>query len=248
VVSLWRRGKVVLDSIGLLPLHLGDALLVSGPPRKIRELSRDPDYVVLSDQRGLEDVRKAPVALVILALTLLPPVLGLVPLAISALGGALLMVGTRCISLSGARRAVDWRILFLIIGTIPLGRALEEQGVAAMIGDAILGLQGSLGEPGVLLVLFSLASLLSMTCNNGASAVILAPVAAQVASAGGVDLHDAFLAVAFGATCVFMLPFGNQCNLMIMGPGGYRTLDFLRAGAGLTIIMAVTTVILLTIL
>ena len=86
-----------------------------------------------------------------------------------------------------------------------------------------------------------------MTCNNGASAVILAPVAAQVATSGGVDLHDAFLAVAFGATCVFMLPFGNQCNLMIMGPGGYRTLDFLRAGAGLTIIMAVTTVILLTI-
>jgi len=62
-----------------------------------------------------------------------------------------------------------------------------------------------------------------------------------------VDLHDAFLAVAFGATCVFMLPFGNQCNLMIMGPGGYRTLDFLRAGSGLTLIMALTTVVLLTI-
>jgi di/tricarboxylate transporter len=155
------------------------------------------------------------------------------------------MVGTRCISLSGARRAVDWRILFLIIGTIPLGKALEEQGVAARVGDAILGFQGTLGEPGVLLVLFGLASILSMTCNNGAAAVILAPVAAQVAIAGGLDLHAAFLAVAFGASCVFMLPFGNQCNLMIMGPGGYRTLDFLKAGTGLTIIMAVTTVILL---
>ena len=80
-----------------------------------------------------------------------------------------------------------------------------------------------------LLVLFLLASILSTTCNNGAAAVILAPVAFQVAGAFHLDPATGFLAVAFGASCVFMLPFGNQCNLIVMGPGGYSPKDFLRA-------------------
>ncbi|MHC4861479.1 MAG: SLC13 family permease, partial [Planctomycetota bacterium] len=248
VISVWRRGVAVTAGIAELELELGDALLISGPPAKLRRLGQDPDYIVLTDRSREEDVRRAPLAVLILLAAIVPPVLGVMPLAVSALGAALLMVGSGCISLDGARRAVDFRVLFLLIGTIPLGIALEEQGAAKAIALAILSLESALGEPGVLFCLFGLAAVLSMTCNNGAAAVILAPVAAQAAGGAGIDVSKAFLAVAYGASCVFMSPFGSQCNLMVMGPGGYTAKDYLRVGAGLSVVMGVTVVVLLSIL
>ncbi|MHC4469545.1 MAG: SLC13 family permease [Planctomycetota bacterium] len=247
VLALWRNGKAVTRDVADRKLQLGDALLVSGRPARLRHLAEDPDYLVLSDDSRIEDVRRAPLALLLLLVAIVPPIVGWLPLAVSAMGSALLMIGTRCISLTGARRCVDFRVLFLIIGTIPLGTALEEQGLAEAVAVLITDVGGVLGTPGTLLVLFGLASILSTTVNNGAAAVILAPVAFKVATATGLDLHQAFLAVAIGASCVFTLPFGNQCNLMVMGPGGYTPKDFLRAGSGLALVMAVTTVLVLSV-
>ena len=81
---------------------------------------------------------------------------------------------------------------------------------------------------------------------NAAAAVILSPVAYAAAQSSGVDVGMAFLAVAYGASCAFVLPFAHQCNLMIMGPGGYKIIDFAKVGAGLSIVMAATAVILLS--
>ena len=181
----------------------------------------------------------------LLAAAIIPPIFGWLPLALSALASALLMVLTGCVTPRGARRSVDWRVLFMIIGTIPLGAALDETGVASRAADAIISLEASLGTPGVLMSLFALTMILSVTCNNGAAAVIMAPVAAACAVVPGLDVGKAFLAVAYGASCAFLLPFGNQCNLMVMGPGGYEPKDYLRAGAGLTVLVACASVLLL---
>ena len=94
-------------------------------------------------------------------------------------------------------------------------------------------------------MLFAVSALLSTTSNNAAAAVILAPVAYAAAESSGVDVSKAFLAVAYGASCAFVLPFAHQCNLMVMGPGGYQTKDFARLGIGLSIVMAVTAIIFL---
>ena len=94
-------------------------------------------------------------------------------------------------------------------------------------------------------VLFAVSALLSTTSNNAAAAVILSPVAYAAAESSGVDVSMAFLAVAYGASCAFVLPFAHQCNLMIMGPGGYQTKDFVKVGAGLSIVMAATAIVLL---
>ncbi|MFQ5844608.1 MAG: SLC13 family permease, partial [Planctomycetota bacterium] len=245
---VWRANRVISTGTAELPLQVGDALLVSGPSAPLRELAHDPDFVVLGDGSiQAEDVRRAPVAVLLLLLAILPPLLGWLPLAISALAGALLMVFCGCLSLEGARRGVDFTILFLLIGTIPLGIALQESGVAAKLAHGILVLRAWLGEPGLLAGLFVLSALLSTTSNNGAAAVILAPVAAEVAAAGGFDVAQAFLAVAYGASCAFALPFAHQCNLMVMGPAGYSTRDFARVGAVLSVLVALTTVALLTV-
>jgi di/tricarboxylate transporter len=103
-----------------------------------------------------------------------------------------------------------------------------------------------LGQLYVFGMLFVVSALLSTTSNNAAAAVILSPVAYAAAESSGVDVGMAFLAVAYGASCAFVLPFAHQCNLMIMGPGGYQTKDFVKVGIGLSIVMAVTAVVFLS--
>ncbi len=244
-LAISRRGEAIEKEIAEIPLKLGDALLIYGPNRSVRKLEDSRDLVLLDRQRSEEDVRRAPVALLILAVALVPPVMGWFPLAVSALAAALLMVGTGCVSLRGAQKSVDFRILFLIIGTIPLGDALFQTGVAGKLAATLFPAGGSLGNFYVFGVLFAISALLSTTSNNAAAAVILAPVAYAAAQTSGVDVGQAFLAVAYGASCAFILPFAHQCNLMIMGSGGYTTKDFVRVGTGLSIVMAITAVVLL---
>ena len=246
VVSVWRADQAITVGTGDLGLEMGDAFLVSGSAADIRLLARDADFVVLGNGSVRdEDVRRAPVAIGVLLLAILPPLLGYLPLAISALAGAMLMIFTGCLSLEGMRRAVDFTILLLVIGTIPLGIALEQSGVAAMLAEGILVFQAELGEAGILASLFVLSALLSTTSNNGAAAVILAPVAAQASAGSGTEVTTCFLAVAYGASCTFILPFAHQCNLMVMGPAGYSTRDFTRVGVVMSVLMGVTAVTLL---
>ena len=246
VIAIWRQGELIEKDLGTTPLKLGDALLVYGPVRNIRKLEESDEMVLLDRQRSEEDVRRAPIALLLLAVALAPPVLGWYPLAVSALASALLMVATGCVSLRGAQKAIDLRILFLIIGTVPLGDALFQTGVAGKLAANLFPGGMELGKFYVFGVLFAISALLSTTSNNAAAAVILSPVAYAAAESSGVDVGMAFLAVAYGASCAFVLPFAHQCNLMIMGPGGYKTKDFVKVGTGLSIIMAVTAVVLLS--
>jgi di/tricarboxylate transporter len=245
VLAIWRRGKPIEKDIAETPLELGDALLTYGPVRRIRKLDESHDLVLLDRQQSDEDVRRAPLALLLLALALAPPVLGWYPLAVSALAAALLMVATGCVSLLGAQKAVDLRILFLIIGTVPLGDALYQTGVAGQLAATLFPANMGLGDFYVFGVLFIVSAVLSTTSNNAAAAVILAPVAFAAAESSGVDVGKAFLAVAYGASCAFVLPFAHQCNLMIMGPGNYRTIDFVKVGTGLSIVMAITAIVFL---
>jgi di/tricarboxylate transporter len=248
VLAIWRRGEAIEKGIADVVLELGDALLAYGPVRNLRKLGEDEDFVVLEQRAGDEDVRRAPLALLILAAALIPPVFGWFPLAVSALGAALLMVGTGCVSLRGAQRSIDYRILFLIIGTVPLGDALFQTGVAGKMAEALFPSGSDLSGLYVCGVLFAVSAILSVTSNNAAAAVILAPVAYAAAQSSGVDVGKTFLAVAYGASCAFVLPFAHQCNLMVMGPGGYRTRDFAKVGIGMSIVMAITAVTLLAVL
>ncbi len=246
VFAIWRRGELIEKDVGTTPLELGDALILYGPIRSIRKLEDNDDLVLLDRQQSEEDVRHAPLALLLLATALLPPVLGWYPLAVSGLASALLMIATGCVSLRGAQKAIDLRILFLIIGTIPLGDALFQTGVAGKLAATLFPADMGLGQLYVFGILFTVSALLSTTSNNAAAAVILAPVAYAAAESSGVDVSKAFLAVAYGASCAFVLPFAHQCNLMIMGPGGYKTKDFVKTGFGLSIVMAATAVFFLS--
>ena len=247
-LAIWRRGKAVTTDLADTQLELGDAFLVSGASADVGDLARDSRFIVLTEHTEGEDVRRAPLAIGLLFLALLPPLLGWLPLAVTAIGSCLLMFATRCVSLASIKESIDFRILFLIAGTIPLGMALEQQGIASDTANLILQIEPMLGSVGVLGLMFLISALLSTTSNNGAAAVILAPVAWQVAEVSNLSFEKSFLVVAFGTSCAFLLPFAHQCNLMVMGPGGYQTRDFARVGLGMSLVMGAGTILMLELL
>ena len=132
------------------------------------------------------------------------------------------------------------------VGLLDLVEAVRDVAARRLhpdVADALEGIDLAVGD--LIPPWFVAASSVAFV----ATAVILAPVAASAAlAAPGLDMTQAFLAVAFGTSCAYMLPFAHQCNLMVMGPGGYSTKDFAKIGAGLSIVMAVVSVGLLAVL
>ncbi|MCP5069471.1 MAG: SLC13 family permease [bacterium] len=235
----------VVEDYTETPLLLGDTFVVSGPAEQVRELQKSREYIVLTDHSEVEDVRHAPFAILLLLVAVVPPILGWAPLPLSAVAAAVIMVATNTVSRPALARAIDWNVICLIIGTLPLGVALQQHGVAEVTAQAVDWLGSGLGTPGVLGLLFLISALLAVLTSNAAAAVIVSPVAAEAAGVTGVPLHALLLAVAYGCSCAFLLPFA-QCNILVMAPGGYHTRDFLRVGLAISVVMAATVITLLS--
>ncbi len=245
VLSLWRRGEALRDDVATQELQAGDAMLVSGKSRRLQDLARDPDWVVLTEHATQEDAARAPLALTLLLVAIVPAAFHVVPASLSALSAALLMVLTGCVTLPAAQRAIDWRVVYLVIGIVPLGLALERHGVAGLASQGLVAATSAIGPAAILGAIFLLASLIAMGSTNSTSAVLMSPVALSAAQQAGVDPRKALLAVAFGASCAFVLPV-HQCNLQVMSPGGYAPRDFVRTGLALSAVVGVLAIALLT--
>jgi di/tricarboxylate transporter len=238
-----RRGSGVLHSkLNQTDLKGGDTLLVQATPDAIRRLGTDRNLVV---GRVLDEARfrgsRIPVALGIVAGVVLAATTGLMPISISALAGVVAMVLTGCLRANELYGAVDWNVIFLLAGVIPLGIALETTGGAAYLAAGIVGLAAE-WHPVLLLFLFYLfTALVTEVVSNNASVVLMIPVA--IGAAVGIDANPfAFvMAVTFAASTPMLTPVGYQTNLMVYGPGGYRFGDFFRVGAPLQLLLAVVT-------
>ncbi len=248
VVSIWRGDTPKTSGISTMPLRLGDALLVSGPVDRVRRLREQTDFIALGAGGMEKDYRLAPIAILAVCVALIPPLVGWLPLAVSVIPACMLTVLTGCITPQQAGQSINWTVLFLLIGTLPLGLALDQTGVAEHVAGGVMAFRGPFGTLGVLAALYLLAALLSTTSNNVATAVILAPVAWKAAEALGMPPHKAFLSVAFGASCTFIFPFAHQCNLMVQGAGRYETRDFVRVGVGMSLVVATSTLIMLALM
>ncbi|MFT7462387.1 MAG: di/tricarboxylate transporter [Pseudohongiellaceae bacterium] len=242
VVNICRGESRHTQRLGQLPLAVGDTLLLAGSRNGLRLLSMSDDFVVLTDVGESHDSRKTPLALALMALALVPPMLGWAPLAMSALAAALLMALTGCVSVREAGRHIEWKVLALIVGTLPLGYALDVHGVANHAALALTAMAQHFGPEVLLGVLFVGAAVVSTVSSNAAAAVILAPVAVRAAEHLSSSPRAALLAVAYGCSCAFVVPFANPCNLMVAAPGGYSTRDFIKIGGGLSIVVCLVAV------
>mgnify|MGYP002761004551 CR=1 FL=1 len=137
--------------------------------------------------------------------------------------------------------AVDWSVIFLLAGLIPLGVAMERTGAAAWLADVVVAFSGGLDAVVVLGLFYLFTALVTNVISNNASVVLMIPVAIDTAEAIGADPFSFVLAVTFAASTAMLTPIGYQTNLMVYGPGGYKFTDFFRLGAPLQVILTVVT-------
>jgi di/tricarboxylate transporter len=238
ILAIWRKGRAYRSHLRDMKLRLGDALLLFGPRRRLRLFGAEPEFLVLSEEaQPAPKSKKAPLAIAILALVLLPVILNWIPISISAVAGVALMILTGCLDMDEAYHLIEWKAVFLIAGMLPLGIALEQTGAAQMISNSLLLLVGDSGPILITSALFSLAALGSQIMPNPAVAVLLAPIALSAASNLGISPYPLMMTVAISSSAAFLSPVGHPANLLVMGPGGYRFSDYFKVGLPLTIIV-----------
>ena len=246
VLGIQRRARMIRRRIGKIHLENSDVLLVLGPPHMIEALRSNQDFVVMAGTTSdLPTRKKAPVALSIFALTVGSAALGFVSIPAAAFTGAVAMIFTRCLNIRQALRALD-RKIYLLIGTVlGLGYALQVTGGADKIAESILSFDMTSDPFAAAAILFIFVAVLTNVLTNNACAILFTPIAVSLAQATGVDPKTFALAVLFAANCSFATPIGYQTNLLVMGPGHYRFIDFFKAGIPLILVVWVTYCILL---
>jgi di/tricarboxylate transporter len=150
---------------------------------------------------------------------------------------------TGCLKPGEVYEAVQWDVIFLLAGVIPLGIAMQATGGADFIAEAIVLAAGSLPLVFVLGLMYVVTALLTNIISNNAAVVLMIPVAAEAAGQIGASAYAFVLAVTFAASTAFMTPVGYQTNLFVYGPGGYRFTDYLRVGTPLQVLFAVVTTV-----
>ncbi|MGB8853631.1 MAG: SLC13 family permease [Pirellulales bacterium] len=245
VIAVARNGERLQMKIGDIALQPGDTLLLeAGPAFRERQRSSRHFYLVseVSDSTTPRHDR-AWIALTVLAAMVLAATLDLVPMVAAALVAAGVVVGTRCISSSEARRSIEWESLLLIAASFGLARALEKTGLAAAIADSTIAAAGD--DPRVVLAaIYFVAMLFTELMSNNAAVVLTFPIAWQTAADLGVSPMPFVMAITVAASCGFATPMGYQTNLMIYGPGGYKFSDYMRFGGPLNLIVMAITVAL----
>jgi len=217
------------------PLEAGDTLVVYGPWLVLVPLQHDRNFLLVSPIEGAAGrPRKPLVALGCFALGIGLALSGL-PIALGLLTGAMAMVVFRVLSIDEAYRSIDLRTVFLLAGLIPLGIAMESSGAAAFIAEGAARLVAG-GHPVLLYIAVgALATLFSLFMSNVAATVVLVPLAIASAGMAGLDGRPLALLIAICASNSFILPT-HQVNALLMGPGGYRNVYYLKVGGLMTVL------------
>nr|WP_284306746.1 SLC13 family permease [Hydrogenophaga electricum] len=253
VIGLRRNGESLADRLLQEKLRLGDTLLVAGTWKGIRLLhTQAHDFLVLTLPAELDEAapaaNRAPLALLALTVTVGLMISGLVPNVMAALVGCLLMGAFGCLTADSAYRSLHWQSLILIVGMLPFAIALQKTGGIDAVVSALLGLTGHGAPRTVMALLFVLTALVGLFISNTATAVLMAPVALGLAQQLGVAPHAFAMTVALAASAAFMTPVSSPVNTLVIGPGHYRFMDFVRIGVPFTLLVLGVCVLVLPVL
>jgi len=249
LAGIWREGETVGTDLADERLQIGDALLLLGPRDRLQLLSSDSDFLILTPL-GQEppDTRRAPLAAAIMLGVVVTVMLGYAPISISAVIGGTIMVLTGCLNMEQAYRSIDWRAIFLIAGMLPLGTAMQDTGAATYLAGQVMALLGDAGPWPVIMGLYVLTAMATMIIPTAALVVLMSPIVLSAMGDMGLAPQTAMMAVAMAASASFTSPISHPANILVMGPGGYRFIDYLKVGVPLTIVVFITVMVLLPVL
>ncbi|MDO5528779.1 MAG: SLC13 family permease [Paracoccus sp. (in: a-proteobacteria)] len=244
VLAAHRRNQNIGRQLDDLVVRVGDTLLLEGAPADIQRLAADMEMVEVSEPTERPFRRRhAPIVVAVLAGVVILSAMEVAPIMLMAFLGVVVVLGTRCIDADEALGFVDGRLMALIFAMLAVGAGLDNSGALQLIVDRIGPSLETIPPWAVVLVMYSIASILTEVVTNNAVAVIITPLAIGVGVHLGLDPRPLVVAVMMGASAAFATPIGYQTNTLVYGPGGYRFSDFLRVGMPLNIIMAITAAI-----
>lgn len=237
VLALHRRGEVLREKIKDVSLNVGDVMLLMCPRAELDVLRTNNNLVVLNERGEAEKPRsKALLAFAIMAAAIAAAALGWLPIVASSILGGIALVATRCIGNDQAYQAVDWRVIVLLAGVLPLGIAMQKSGLAQGIADFSVDWVGGFGPLAVLAAVYLVTALLTELMSNNAAAVLITPIAYSTAVSLGVSPTPFLVAVLFAASTSFATPVGYQTNTMVYNAGNYRFTDFMKMGVPLNLL------------
>ena len=196
--------------------------------------------VLLDKALPIDDVdaetRKWWIAAAMIPAVVLLAALGIMPILKASLLGVVALLVTRTLTMQQAYRSIDWTVIFLLAGTVPLGIAMQKTGLADLIAGGLVSVGTSAGPLALLSMLYLATTLLTSIFSNNATAVLMVTISISTAQQLGVDPKPLLMAVAFAASACFMTPVGYQTNAMVLGPGNYKFSDYLKFGGPLNLI------------
>jgi len=238
LLAVARQGRAVSERIGTVRFEVGDVLLLQGKKEHLPEALSGLDLLPLAE-RPPRSIRRGDMRLTlgIFGLAIASTAFGLFPIQVSFLGAVVAMILAGSMTPRELYDSVEWPIIILLGTMIPVGEALQATGGTALISHQIILLADMVPVVVLLGVIILITMLISDVMNNAATAVLMAPVAADMAQGLGFSPDPFLMAVAIGASCTFLTPIGHQSNLLVMGPGGYRFGDYWRLGLPLDILI-----------
>ncbi len=246
VHGMHRSGATPRQPLDRIPLEIGDILLVDAPAHALDTLRGDPGVVLLGQREQHRiDPRRAWLSLLVLVCAIGAAALGWLPIVVSSLLGCAALVMLRCLQPDEAYAAIDWRVIVLLAGVLPLGIALQNSGGADWISRHALGWLEGYGPVVALAIVYLLTAILTEVMSNNAAAVLVVPIAIATAETLGVDTKPFLVAVAFAASTSFATPVGYQTNTMVYTAAGYRFADFPKVGLPLNLLFWAMAVLLI---
>ncbi|MEE9446393.1 MAG: SLC13 family permease [Arenicellales bacterium] len=251
MVGLHRDGTTMHEGedIRNMELHSGDTLVVHTAWDALARIESDPNFVVVTTEYPREELRPHKVGWAALwfAIALTMVLFTDTKLSVALLTGAIGMVLSGVINIDEAYRAISWKTVFLLASLIPLGMAVEQSGTAKWIADQTLSVVGDMPIWVIQAVIALLATFFTLVMSNVGATVLLVPLAVNIAQGVGADPAMFALTVAIATSNSFLIPT-HQVNALIMGPGGYRVPDYIRAGSIMTVLFLVVMITMMNLI
>lgn len=238
---LFSHGEEVRDDFSDHKIKQGDTLVVYGLWKDVDQMKDSGDFIVITPfSTSKHTPQKTPQAVACLVAAVLLTLIGF-PVSLAFFTGAIVMVLAGVIKMQEAYKAIDWKVIFLLAGLIPLGTAMQKSGTAEWIAESIMGLIEGKHHLFFIVTVAALASFFSLFMSNVGAVVVLTPLVISMSSMADLDPRPMVLLAAVCASNAFVLPT-HQVNALLLSPGGYKNRDFMKAGSGMTLIYLVVTV------
>ncbi len=243
LLALSRQGESIRQRLSRVTFRVGDVLLLQGDANTMADTLAILGCLPLA-QRNIKLTRPRRVlpAVGIFAVAIAFSASGILPAQVAFVSAALVLVLTNQLSLRETYSSIDGPVIVLLGAMIPVGQALESTGATTLLALSLVDITDGLPTWAILGTLMLTAMALSDVINNAATAVIMAPIAAGVATTLGHPVDPFLMTVAVGSSCTFLTPIGHQSNTLVMGPGGYAFSDYWRMGLPLGMLVLVTAI------